>query len=49
MKTLKEIEDRKKDIVERYGLFMEKSENFAPISARIFFDAFDGREKGSNF
>lgn len=49
MKTLKEIEDRKKDIVERYGLFMEKSENFAPISARIFSTLLMAEKKGVTF
>jgi len=49
MKTLNEIEDRKKDIVERYGLFMEKSENFAPISARIFSTLLMVEKKGATF
>lgn len=49
MKTLKDVEDRKKDIVERYGLFMEKNENFAPISARIFSTLLLAEKKGVTF
>jgi DNA-binding transcriptional regulator GbsR (MarR family) len=49
MKTLKDIEDRKKDIIERYGLFMEKSEKFAPISARIFSTLLLAERKGATF
>lgn len=49
MKTLKDIEDRKKDIVERYGMFMEKNEKFAPIAARIFSTLLFAEKKGATF
>ena len=49
MKTLKDVEDKKKDIVERYGLFMEKSLNFAPIEARIFSTLLLAERKGATF
>ncbi|MRT94403.1 GbsR/MarR family transcriptional regulator [Ancylomarina sp. 16SWW S1-10-2] len=49
MKNLQELEEQKKLLVERYGLFMEKQEKFAPISARIFATLLINKENGSTF
>ncbi len=49
MKNLQELEERKKLLVERYGLFMEKQEKLAPIAARIFATLLINKETGSTF
>lgn len=49
MKNLKELEEQKKILVEKYGLFMEKQEKFTPISARIFATLLINKENGSTF
>ena len=49
MKNLQELEEKKKILVERYGLFMEKQEGYSPISARIFATLLINKENGSTF
>lgn len=49
MKNLSDIEEKRKEIVERYGMFMEKSENFPPIAARIFSTLLFTESKGNTF
>ncbi|MBI9060009.1 MAG: MarR family transcriptional regulator [Labilibaculum sp.] len=49
MKNLQELEERKKLLVERYGLFMEKQEKLAPIAARIFATLLINKENGTTF
>ncbi|MFT5749890.1 MAG: DNA-binding transcriptional regulator GbsR (MarR family) [Ancylomarina sp.] len=49
MKNLQELEEQKKILVERYGLFMEKKDRFTPISARIFATLLINKENGSTF
>lgn len=49
MKNLKEIEERKKEIIEKYGLFMEKQDNLAPIAARIFTTLLLDKKNGITF
>lgn len=49
MKNQQELEEQKKILVERYGLFMEKQEKFSPISARIFVTLLINKENGSTF
>ncbi|WP_421919450.1 GbsR/MarR family transcriptional regulator [Marinifilum sp.] len=49
MISLKEIEEKKKEIVEKYGLFMEKNEDFPPIAARIFSTLLFTSKKGNTF
>ena len=36
MKSIQEIEEQKKILVEEYGLFLEKQANLTPIAARIY-------------
>lgn len=49
MQTLRDIEEKKKDIVERYGLFLEKNEKFPPIAARIFSTLLFAEQNGATF
>ncbi|NOU58432.1 GbsR/MarR family transcriptional regulator [Marinifilum caeruleilacunae] len=49
MKNLNDIEEKKKEIVERYGMFMEKNENFPPIAARIFSTLLFTENNGNTF
>lgn len=49
MKTIKEIEEHKKILVESYGLFMEKQEKLTPIGGRIFATLLIDKENGSTF
>jgi DNA-binding transcriptional regulator GbsR (MarR family) len=49
MENLKDIENKKKEIVEKYGMFMEKHENFPPIAARIFSTLLLSEQKGATF
>jgi len=49
MKNLIEVEEKKKEIVEKYGMFMEKNEKFPPIAARIFSTLLFSENKGSTF
>lgn len=49
MKTKKEIEERRRILVEKNGLFMEKADNLAPIEARIFSILLLSKEEGMTF
>lgn len=49
MKNQAELEIQKKQLVESYGLFMEKQEKLAPIAARIFATLLIDKENGSTF
>ncbi|BAX82220.1 GbsR/MarR family transcriptional regulator [Labilibaculum antarcticum] len=49
MMDLTQLEEQKKILVERFGMFMEKQENLAPIAARIFATLFMNKEKGITF
>lgn len=49
MKNLTDIEEKKKEIVEKYGMFMEKHENFPPIAARIFSTLLLAENRGATF
>jgi len=49
MKTKEQLEAQKKQLVEKFGNFMEKQENLAPIAARIFATLFIDKENGETF
>ncbi len=49
MKNLQELEEQKKLLVEKYGLFMEKQEKLAPVAARIFATLLINKETGITF
>ncbi len=49
MMNLTQLEEQKKILVERFGLFMEKQENLSPIGGRIFATLFMNKEKGVTF
>jgi DNA-binding transcriptional regulator GbsR (MarR family) len=44
-----QLEEQKKILVERFGMFMEKQENLTPIAARIFATLFMNKENGATF
>lgn len=47
--NLIQLEEQKKILVERFGLFMEGQENLSPIGARIFATLFMNKENGATF
>lgn len=47
--NLFELEEQKKTLIERFGLFMEKQENLPPVGARIFATLFINKENGATF
>ncbi len=47
--NLIQLEEQKKILVERFGLFMEGQENLSPIGARIFATLFIHKENGTTF
>ncbi|WP_101263568.1 GbsR/MarR family transcriptional regulator [Labilibaculum filiforme] len=49
MKNSKELEEEKKLLVEKFGLFMEGQEKLSPIGARIFATLFINKENGATF
>ncbi|RUT79161.1 GbsR/MarR family transcriptional regulator [Ancylomarina longa] len=49
MKSIEQLEMHKKLLVEKFGNFMEKQENLAPIAARIFATLFIDKENGETF
>ncbi len=49
MKNRKDLEEEKKYLVEKFGLFMEGQEKLSPIGARIFATLFINKENGATF
>ncbi|RXQ96231.1 MarR family transcriptional regulator [Ancylomarina salipaludis] len=49
MNSDKSLEVRKKELVEKFGLFMERQENLPPIAARIFASLFVNKGDGTTF
>ncbi|MCZ4695218.1 hypothetical protein DWB61_10300 [Ancylomarina euxinus] len=49
MNSEKSLEMRKKELVEKFGLFMERQDNLPPIAARIFASLVVDRGEGTTF
>jgi len=49
MNSDKSLEERKKELVEKFGVFMERQENLPPIAARIFASLVINKEGGTTF
>jgi len=49
MDSDKSLEVRKKELVEKFGLFMERQDNLPPIAARIFASLFVHKGEGTTF
>lgn len=49
MNSEKSLEIRKKELVEKFGLFMERQDNLPPIAARIFASLFVNKGDGTTF
>jgi len=49
MNSDKSLEVRKKELVEKFGVFMEGQENLPPIAARIFASLVINKENGTTF
>jgi len=49
MNSEKSLEIRKKELVEKFGVFMERQENLPPIAARIFASLVVNKDNGTTF